>query len=305
MKNIFPEISIIIAIGPKKKRDLWRCLNSILKSSFNNWEVILVDNSGVDKLAEEIKLKFPDERIKILRMHYNSGLLGINVGFANAKGKYLMTLDDDSAVYKETLKKIIKKFQILPKETMVISCAYKDRVTNEFISADGIDLNKYFYSLTGANVYKREIFKKVGWLEDRFFLWGYEDDFVLKVLRAGFKVYHTKVDEIFVDHYSKEGKMRKLKVYLGTRNKVWLLVKYFSWDIILLLALRDLIWIWLQPLRNRSLIALYYSFKGYLVGILTSIEFIKERKVVSREVQKRYLRTQYLGDLKHLINKYG
>jgi len=288
-----PIISIIIAAAPNKQPDLWRCLRSIISSTLKKWETIVVDNSGTGRFDQAIKSKFSDPRIKVIKMPNNSGLLGMNVGLANARGKYLMTLDDDGAIDKTVLQKAVELFAGLSKKTAIISCAYHDKVTGEYLSPKGLDLSKYFYSLSGANVYRREIFEKIGWLEDRFFLWGYEDDFVLRVLSAGDEIYFTLPEEILIDHYSKEGKMRKLKVFLVTRNKAWLLVKYFSWDIMVLLVLRDLIWIGLQPYRNRSLKALFYSALGYLTGILTCFEFLKERQAAPRQIQKKYLRTQF------------
>ena len=288
-----PVISLIICAAPNKKKDLWRCLRSIIGSTLTNWEVVVVDNTGAFGLQEAIREKFKNQRIRVVKMHKNSGLLGMNIGLANARGKYLMTLDDDCAISKQTLQKIIKLAAKLPAETWIISCAYYDRVTGEYLSPRGVDLNKYFYSLSGANVFRREMFTKIGWLEDRFFLWGYEDDLVLRTLSAGKQIYFTVPKEIVIDHYSKENKMRPLKVFLSTRNKVWLLVKYFSWDVMFLLFLRDIIWILMQPYRYKSIKAFFYSVKGYLMGILTCGEWLKERKVAPREVQKRYLRTQF------------
>ncbi|WP_039872494.1 glycosyltransferase family 2 protein, partial [Helicobacter canadensis] len=56
-------------------------LQSVLGQTFQNFELIIVDDCSWDKNLEEIK-KFKDERIKLIRHDYNKGInAALNTAF--------------------------------------------------------------------------------------------------------------------------------------------------------------------------------------------------------------------------------
>lgn len=296
-----PLISLVIVTAPGRQRDLWRCLRSILNSDCRNWETVVVDNSGEPNFDQKITKAFPDKRIKVIKMPFNSGLLGFNVGIVNTKGKYIMIIDDDSAVYRETLAKVIKLFDRLPQSVGVVSAAVYDRVLKRYTDNSGIDLSKTFRSFSGSGIFKREVFATVGYFEDKFFCWNFEEDFTIRFLQAGWQQYFASKKELLVDHYYKSHHFRKEQVFLITRNKVWLNVKHFSWLIMPVIFIRDMIWILLQPFRRKNWRALVYAAAGYLTGILTAPGFIKNRHVAPWWIQKQYLQAQVGEDFKRLV----
>lgn len=298
-----PLISVVIPTAPGRKKDLWYCLNSILKSNYKNWEAIIVDNSEESGYEQKIKKAFPDARIKTIKMPFNSGILGSNVGLANARGDYLFLLDDDTAIKPDILTKIIAKFSKLHKNVGVVSCAVFDPITKNYVDLSKIDQNNFFCAFSGATVFRKEIFTKIGFFEHRFFCWNYEEDYIFRLLKAGYKIYFTSREEILVNHYSKERMFRQHQVFLQTRNKFWLNIKYFSWHILPLIISRDLIFIFLQPFRRQNWRALFYATAGYLTGILTCCSFLKERRPLPLSIQKKYLNTQISQDFRRLLNK--
>jgi len=70
---------------------------SILNQSFQNFEIIIVNDHSKDKSLEVIKkLQFKDQRIKLINHSKNSGVYSSRVdSIIASKGKYLMLIDSD------------------------------------------------------------------------------------------------------------------------------------------------------------------------------------------------------------------
>lgn len=94
-------ISVIIPVY-KVEECLDRCVESVLKQTYSNLEIILVDDGSPDKCGEMCeRYKEEDKRIKVIHKS-NGGLSDArNVGIENATGKYLSFIDSDDVVTKD------------------------------------------------------------------------------------------------------------------------------------------------------------------------------------------------------------
>ncbi len=74
---------------------LHRSVGSVLRQTYLNWELIIIDNYSVDKTAEVVA-KFNDKRIKFLQTH-NEGIIAKsrNLGIKEARGDFIAFLDAD------------------------------------------------------------------------------------------------------------------------------------------------------------------------------------------------------------------
>ncbi|MBQ7199343.1 MAG: glycosyltransferase, partial [Selenomonadaceae bacterium] len=82
-------------------------MTSILNQTFQNFEVIVVDDCSTDKSCDVVESFIPKfgGRLKLLHMKKNSGGAGkpSNKGIANSIGKYLFIMDNDDLIFKSTL----------------------------------------------------------------------------------------------------------------------------------------------------------------------------------------------------------
>ena len=94
-----PLVSIII-VNYNGKRFLKECLSTVLGSKYPNFEVIFVDNASTDKSLDFVSSVFSKNRcLKIIRNHKNLGFgPANNVGFKQAKGDYIVFLNNDTSV---------------------------------------------------------------------------------------------------------------------------------------------------------------------------------------------------------------
>lgn len=92
-----PLVSVIVGVY-NKERFVGECLRSVLAQTYENWELIVVDDASTDgSLAEVERAVGNDPRVRILRRETNSGHPSVprNNALAVAKGDILMLLDAD------------------------------------------------------------------------------------------------------------------------------------------------------------------------------------------------------------------
>lgn len=112
-------------------------VNSVLAQTYENWEMIIVDDCSKDNSIEIIK-SFSDSRIKLIELKKNGGAAEArNVALRRAKGKYIAFLDSDDLWMPHKLQnqlEFIKK-----KDAAFIFSNY------ERISEDGINHVNYVH----------------------------------------------------------------------------------------------------------------------------------------------------------------
>ena len=95
-----PLISVIVPVYNVEKY-LKKCVNSITSQTYENLEILLVDDGSTD-LSGQICNEFEknDARIKVIHKK-NGGLSNArNVGIEKAQGKYLMFVDSDDVIFR-------------------------------------------------------------------------------------------------------------------------------------------------------------------------------------------------------------
>jgi len=87
-------ISVVIPTF-NRASTLKKAIESVIKQTYSDWEVILVDNSSTDDTLEILE-EFNNINIKLLTVN-NNGVIGYsrNVGIEHSSGKYIAFLDSD------------------------------------------------------------------------------------------------------------------------------------------------------------------------------------------------------------------
>lgn len=104
-----PIVSVIVPIY-NVELYLERCINSLLNQSFDNYEIVLVDDGSPDNcpaICDSFSLK--DERVKVIHKT-NGGLSSArNAGLSIAKGEYISFVDSDDFVTTDMLEILVGK----------------------------------------------------------------------------------------------------------------------------------------------------------------------------------------------------
>lgn len=124
-----PLVSVIMPSYNSEKTIL-DSVNSVLGQSYENWELIIVDDCSTDHTFNVIKPLLSDKRITFWSLAENSGSPAEprNFGLDIAKGSYIAFLDSDDIWYRDKL-----EFQInfMIENNYVISCSPYDIINRE------------------------------------------------------------------------------------------------------------------------------------------------------------------------------
>lgn len=107
-----PLISIVIPYYNNSGKYLKRCVDSILRQSYRELEILLVDDGAEDsspEVAERIADK--DARIRNIRIRHGGVSVARNTGLAHARGEFIMFMDSDDWLADGILERMLRRMQ--------------------------------------------------------------------------------------------------------------------------------------------------------------------------------------------------
>lgn len=106
-------VSVIIPVFNQEKY-INECLKSVLNQTYENIEIIVLDDGSTDKSADIIKnIAETDNRIRFVKKN-NTGVSDTrNMGVTLSAGKYIMFLDSDDWIETNTIEELVKKMNKL------------------------------------------------------------------------------------------------------------------------------------------------------------------------------------------------
>jgi glycosyltransferase involved in cell wall biosynthesis len=105
---MFPINVSIVVPSYNHGRYIGKMIDSVLRQTYTNWELIIVDNHSTDN-TDSVILNYSDERIRVVKLN-NYGIVSKsrNIGIREAKGKWIAFLDSDDGWYSNKLEKCME-----------------------------------------------------------------------------------------------------------------------------------------------------------------------------------------------------
>ena len=214
------KVSVII---PTYNRDavLKRAIKSVLSQTFQDFELIIVDDGSIDETKEVIN-SFRSSKIKYFYQKNSGGAAGPkNTGIKIAQGKYIAILDSDDEWLPEKLEKQIEFFEKNP-EISVLACNFLINGKKEYKIPRYKNLFKRMLVTDDMGpgsimIYQREVFDKVG-LFDENLKSGQDKEMRIRLAREykfGF------VDECLVNYHLGHNNISSLGLSIKKREKDW------------------------------------------------------------------------------------
>lgn len=237
-----PEISVILPFFNAEKT-LESAIKSILNQSFQDFELLLIDNNSTDSsfsIAE--KLAETDSRIFLLKEEKQGVANAMNCGLQNVSGKFLARMDADDISMPRRLEKQLQFINNNPEIGFIGSdvkyiphnentAGFKRFVdwANSFHSSKEIELNR-FVEIPIVNptiFFRRELFEKYGGCFDGDFPEDYEMQ--LRYLEAGVKT--AKLNEPLLEWHDYSTRLTRTDERYSTEAFLKTKAKYFkSWS---------------------------------------------------------------------------
>jgi GT2 family glycosyltransferase len=308
----------VIVLNYNGKRYLDDCLCSLASQTYSDFEVIVVDNGSTDLSHEYIEAQYP--WVKLLRNEKNLGFAGgTNTGIKQARGEYILTINNDTKVEKNFIKYLM---QPMESDQRVGMCASKMLFPDGKINSTGICISRsgaawdrgmfeqdnrqynrreeVFGPCAGAALYRKEMLDEIGLLDEDFFLYMEDVDLAFRGRLAGWSCIYVPEAVVYHHHGGTAGAGSDLSVYYGNRNVIWYVLKDFPARLLItslpFILARNLMVIPYYVLRGQGRIILK-SKRDALKG---AIKMLNKRRDIVRRARdydiERFVKTW--GDMK-------
>ena len=231
----------------------------------------MVDNASKQDEANIIDERYP--LVKVIRSPHNLGFAGgNNLGIKEAKGKYILLINNDTYFKEFNIDPLIERLESSDKMGIVcpkLRFAWGNNpiqftgytplspitIRNKAIGFGEEDHGQYDtahptpYAHGAAMLIRREAIDKVGLMPECFFLYYEELDWSMMFTRAGYEIWYEPACTVYHKESQTTGQNSPLRTYYITRNRLLLvkrnykgISKYLSYIyLIYIVATRDII----------------------------------------------------------------
>jgi GT2 family glycosyltransferase len=296
-----PLISIII-LNWNGYECIVECIESVEKTIYKHFEIIVVDNASIDGSPKIIKKQFP--QVLLIALNENIGYAaGNNRGFQRARGKYIATLNNDVVVEPTWLSQplefleddetigIIACRQMNYKNHEMIDCLYSYPLRSLLFQPMGSGkkyTSKALYSEPGyviggggaSAIYRKKLLDEFGGFDERYYSYHEESDLCMRAFLTGWKCVYAPSAVVYHRGSFSFNRIKKQFAFYHERNRVWFIYKFYSFFFVL----KNAFWILLFELRLARVLlvkrrvgmtffsSIFYGFKGLS-------RFIDSRKI--------------------------
>jgi hypothetical protein len=295
MKKIFA-----VVVNYRRQKDTIECLESLFRSKIKDKEfkVVLVENESRETEVKKFKQLFP--ALDVIENKQNCGFAkGNNIGIKYSLehgADYLVLINNDAIVKKDSISKLIEVFKKNPDVGIVGPKIYfaegfeyhKQRYNQKELgkviwyaggkvdwgnilgSHRGLDeVDKGQYNKAGTTEFvsgccmavKKELFKKIGYLAEEYFLYMEDLDFNIRSQKAGFKIYYQPDAIVWHKNLGTTKKsINEKQQYYYTRNRMIFGFKWGTLKTKLLLVKESIKFlIYGSKFQKKGIIDFYYG----------------------------------------------
>jgi GT2 family glycosyltransferase len=287
-----PLVSVVV-VSWNRKSDVAHTLNEYRKQTYENFEIIVVDNNSADGTQELVKTEYPE--VRLFALSENTGYHAFNIGMKNAKGEIIVISDDDCHLEHDGIKKYVDKFKS-NNNLCIAACRmiyYPLGIEYNWYPKKIKDITKsydshYFYN-AGAGL-RKSLLETIGYFDEDFFISMSEVDLSTRAIGAGYDVKYFPDITVYHKHYDKN-KRNKDKVnkflYYSSINIIFYYWKYFPFHVAFGRSIVripfDFFW---TLLKSKSIILPFKILKGIITGFNGNL---KKRKAIQKQYVKKAL----------------
>ena len=234
-----PKVSIII-VNYNGKELLQKCLDSLLKVNYDNFEIILVDNNSTDGSVEFITKNYPS--LIIIKLDSNKGFAEPNnVAAKISKGKYLLFLNNDTVVTPNFISEMVKVMEtdkkiaicqsllLKPDGSIDSSGDFIDHLGVVYNSKIKIDEIREVSSARGASMLVRsDIFEKLDGFDQKFFITFEDVDLCWRSWILGYRVLIIPTSIVYHEGGITIKKIKSEIAFHGFKNQLAMKITNFE-----------------------------------------------------------------------------
>ncbi len=204
-----PFMSIIVPAYNEEKT-IVNCIQSLQSLDYANYETIIVDDGSTDKTYQQA-IQSKTEKTKIIHQENKGKANALNAGIQQSRGDIVLTVDADTILEKQALRKIAYRFATNDAIGAVagnVKVKPEPKLINNLQSAEyttGINLVRKSQSILGCVMIvpgpvaalKRDAIEKAGYFSDETFAEDF--DITLNILKSGSRIEYEEESLAFTD----------------------------------------------------------------------------------------------------------
>lgn len=189
--------------------NLPNCLDSLLRQSFRDFEIIVVDDGSTDSTPSTIaSYTKSHKKVRPIFSTHHGAPSALNLGIKNAKGKFLAFTDSDCTADKDWLKNFasaLKKSQVVNGKILYaystpLGKAHAETYAIHCASTKSAGVSSVFE--TGNSAASREIFNRFGIFDEHAHR-AYDHDFARRLKLVGIQIAYCPNAIVTHAEYSK------------------------------------------------------------------------------------------------------
>ena len=251
MDSSAPKFSVLI-VNYNGLKHLQECLESLQAQSFQDFEIIFVDNASHDGSVDFVRQAFP--QVKLVLSSINLGFAGgNNFGIPECHGKWIFFLNNDTRLDLDCLAQLSLACDTLG--AGALACLMVDYYHTNLVDSGGDTLYAAGPTYTfrglpvsdplfsapreitaacgGASVWRRDVLDQVGIFDDDFFL-NFEDlDLSFRTRHAGYSIWMMPSAKVYHKGSATIGHNTRSSVYYCSRNLLWMRLKNYPARVLL------------------------------------------------------------------------
>ncbi len=187
-----PLISIVIPVY-NTQRYLSECLDSALAQTYNNIEIICIDDGSTDEsLATLKKYSLNDRRVRVYSQKNTGVVTARNNAISKAKGIYILPLDSDDKIAPNCIEKLLHTIEETSCAVASPGVEFFDAQTGRFLLPKPTEQNMALQNcIVNCALFEKKYWEEYGGFDTRFAN-GVEDyDFWWNFIQDGKKIVRT------------------------------------------------------------------------------------------------------------------
>lgn len=217
------------------------CLRALESQTVDEFEVIVIDNSGTGRVGAWGAHVSP--RMRVISNQRNVGFgAAVNQAFRASTAPYLATLNDDAVADPHWLEMLLADAEAHPRTGMFASevrLAGTGKLDSAgmLIASDGSSKQRPQIALANAKdallpsgsaaLYRRAMLEEIGLFDESFFLYCEDTDLGLRAQWAGWGCRYVPGAAVEHRYSHSAGRASPLKAYYVERNRLYTIVKNF------------------------------------------------------------------------------
>lgn len=288
-------VSIII-VNWNAGEYLEKCIDSLLNQSYENFEIILVDNASSDNSVELVEKSFP--QVHVIKNKTNLGFAEANnIGISNSNGKLISLFNPDAIADKEWLSNLISvlsssdKIAAVAGKILYLDNRYgKNTVFCTWSKIDPLSASptnfyndepasKVDYLSGAAMLVKKDIIEKIGLLDPDYFLYFEDTDWCARMIRGGYDLVY--VPDAVAWHAVSPLSSSTKKIYYMEKSRIRFALKNFDSVYLLTFSLiffGETLFVFFRDIKNRNFLRSKIRIKAMLWNLSNLKKTLERRK---------------------------